>query len=198
MRTTRICVDIRYLPRNWKSELTQSPSSPDMVIGNLKTLCKPKEINEFVIFPSNPAKLATLSSGCYLWYYPRDGSQFSQVTLAIYICLLAHLAKFGPIRGKISAQAHTIVKQICFPNGNVLFLSLLSLSKNWMHNEVRGCAEISPNSVFSEIVPDHQPKLIVLVKFSHGPIFHYAFSSWREITMTKTIHCHWENRFVLQ
>ena len=26
--------------------------------------------------------------------------------------------------GKISAQPHTIVKQICFPNGNVLFLSL--------------------------------------------------------------------------
>ena len=31
--------------------------------------------------------------------------------------------------GKISAQPHTIVKQICFPNGNVLFLSLFSLSK---------------------------------------------------------------------
>ena len=25
-------------------------------------------------------------------------------------------------RGKVSAQPHTIVKQICFPNGNVLFL----------------------------------------------------------------------------
>ena len=32
--------------------------------------------------------------------------------------------------GKISAQPHTIVKQICFPNGNVLFLSLFSLSNN--------------------------------------------------------------------
>ena len=31
---------------------------------------------------------------------------------------------------KISAQPHTIVKQICFPNGNVLFLLLFSLSKN--------------------------------------------------------------------
>ena len=36
----------------------------------------------------------------------------------------------GIYYGKISAQPHTIVKQICFPNGNVLFLSLLSLSKN--------------------------------------------------------------------
>ena len=32
--------------------------------------------------------------------------------------------------GKISAQSHAIVKKICFPNGNVLFLSLFSLSKN--------------------------------------------------------------------
>ena len=31
---------------------------------------------------------------------------------------------------KISARPHTIVKQIDFPNGNVLFLSLFSLSKN--------------------------------------------------------------------
>ena len=31
--------------------------------------------------------------------------------------------------GKISAQHHTIVKQICFPNGSALFLSLFSLSK---------------------------------------------------------------------
>ena len=36
--------------------------------------------------------------------------------------------------GKISAQPHTIFKQICFPNGNVMFLSLFSLSKNWIHN----------------------------------------------------------------
>ena len=47
--------------------------------------------------------------------------------------------------GKISAQPHTIVKQICFPNGNVLFLSLFSLSKNWMHNVGWGCAEILPD-----------------------------------------------------
>ena len=36
------------------------------------------------------------------------------------------------------------------------------------------------------------------VKFPHSPILNYAFSSWIEKTMTKTIHCHWENRFVLQ
>ena len=36
------------------------------------------------------------------------------------------------------------------------------------------------------------------VKFPHSPILHYAFSSWLEKIMTKTIHCHWENRFVLQ
>ena len=36
------------------------------------------------------------------------------------------------------------------------------------------------------------------VKFPHSPILNYAFSSWIEQTMTKTIYCHWENRFVLQ
>ena len=51
---------------------------------------------------------------------------------------------FNFIPGKISAQPHTIVKQICFPNGNVLFLSLFSLFKNWMHNVVWGCTEILP------------------------------------------------------
>ena len=40
--------------------------------------------------------------------------------------------------------------------------------------------------------------LMMLVKFRHSPILHYAFSSWIEKAMTKTIHCHWENRFVLQ
>ena len=49
--------------------------------------------------------------------------------------------------GKISAQPHTIVKQICFLNGNVLFLLLFSLSKNWMYNIVWGCAEILPKTV---------------------------------------------------
>ena len=34
-----------------------------------------------------------------------------------------------------------------------------------------------------------------LIKFPHSPILHYAFSSWVEKTMTKTIRCHWENRF---
>ena len=46
--------------------------------------------------------------------------------------------------GKISAQPHTIVKQIWLPSGNVLFLLLFSLSKNWMHNVGWGCAEIVP------------------------------------------------------
>ena len=38
----------------------------------------------------------------------------------------------------------------------------------------------------------------VRVKFPHSPILHYAFSSWIEKTMTKTIDCHWEDRFVSQ
>ena len=38
----------------------------------------------------------------------------------------------------------------------------------------------------------------IWVKFPHSPILHYAFSSWTEKTMTKTIHFRWEKRFVLQ
>ena len=52
--------------------------------------------------------------------------------------------------GKIFAQPHTIVKQICFPNGDVLFLSLSSLSKNWIHNVGWGCAEILPSILLKE------------------------------------------------
>ena len=47
------------------------------------------------------------------------------------------------IWGKVSAQLRTIVKQICSPNGNVLF----SLFKNWMHNVGWGWAEILPHLV---------------------------------------------------
>ena len=44
----------------------------------------------------------------------------------------------------------------------------------------------------------HRPpwRKVYWVKFLHRPILHYAFSSWIEKTMTKTMHCHWENRFV--
>ena len=40
-------------------------------------------------------------------------------------------------------------KQICFSNGNVLFFSLFSLVKNWMHNVVWGCTEILPSPLVS-------------------------------------------------
>ena len=36
----------------------------------------------------------------------------------------------------------------------------------------------------------------ILVKFPHSPILNYAFSSWIEKTMTKTINFHRENRFL--
>ena len=64
----------------------------------------------------------------------------SQMLLPVLIFHFPTL-QFSQSSGKIFAQPHTIVKQICFPNGDVLFLSLFSLSKNWMHNVVWGCAE---------------------------------------------------------
>ena len=72
------------------------------------------------------------------------GPRFSFLWCRCYSCTL--LKTVDSVSGKFSAQPHTIVKQICFPNGNVLFLSLFSLFKNWMHNVVWGCAEILPNS----------------------------------------------------
>ena len=47
----------------------------------------------------------------------------------IRICLSA-LLLFITGFDTVSAQPHTIVKQICFPNGNLLFISLFSLVKN--------------------------------------------------------------------
>ena len=37
------------------------------------------------------------------------------------------------------------------PNGNLLLLLLFSLSKNWMHNVVWGCAEILPKTLGVQI-----------------------------------------------
>ena len=71
------------------------------------------------------------------------GPRFSFLWCRCYSCTL--LKTVDSVSGKFSAQPHTIVKQICFPNGNVLFLSLFSLFKNWMHNVVWGCAEILPS-----------------------------------------------------
>ena len=71
------------------------------------------------------------------------------------------------------------------------------LTKDCMHNEVWGCAETLPKLTLLQ--PQERPISIPQkVKFPHGPILHYAFSSWIEKTRTKTIPCDWENRFVLQ
>ena len=71
----------------------------------------------------------------------------SQRTVRRWLCDILDLKQIiNRGVGKISAQPHTIVKQICFPNGSVLFLSLFSLSKNRMHYVVMGCAEILPRS----------------------------------------------------
>ena len=50
----------------------------------------------------------------------------------------------GRLYGKVSAQPHTIVKQICFPNGFPNCFCYCFLCSR-MHNEGQGCAEILPN-----------------------------------------------------
>ena len=65
--------------------------------------------------------------------------------MMVKLAILIIVAMIGI--GKVSVQPHTIVKQICFPNGNVLFLSLFPLFKNWMHNVGWGCAGILPRNI---------------------------------------------------
>ena len=55
---------------------------------------------------------------------------FSRSALSCKKLTFRKLKNIDIAAGKVSAQPHTIVKQICFPNGNVLFLSLFSLFKN--------------------------------------------------------------------
>ena len=81
---------------------------------------------------------------------------------------------------KISTQLHTIVKQICFPSGNVFFLSLFSPSKNWMHNVVWGCPEILPTGLLLRGLP----VLLSLVWLqteldSTQPYYHYLLCTQR-------------------
>ena len=76
---------------------------------------------------------------------------------------------------------------------------VLSFDLLWNHTQM-----LPPMIDILVIVPPFtvicfENSLNYCVKFPHSPmpILHYAFSSWIEKTMTKTIHCHWENRFVL-
>ena len=57
--------------------------------------------------------------------------------------------------------------------------------------------EKRPRASTPNAIADDCPGDCTRVKFQHSPILYYAFSSWIEKTMTKTIHCHRENRFVL-
>ena len=102
---------------------------------------------------------------------------WNKVILAIinnslsFICFETFFSAHGWQLGKISAQTHTIVKQICFPNGNVLFLSLFSLSKNWMHNVVWGCAETLPTTE-----ADRYCEKLVLILTTYRNVFDISWS----------------------
>ena len=57
------------------------------------------------------------------------------------LCLCMYLCQ---VKVRFFAQPCTIVKQSCGPKDDLLFTQLFSLSKNCMHYEVQGCAEILP------------------------------------------------------
>ena len=58
------------------------------------------------------------------------GSRFLLLLAFIIRICLSALLLFITGFGTVFAQPPTIVKQICFPNGDVLFISLFSLVKN--------------------------------------------------------------------
>ena len=97
------------------------------------------------------------NSLCFIYSSFQISSQNSPYSIKAFIG--SQIWKRILRNGEVSVQPHTIVKQICLPNGNVLFLSLFSLFKNWLHNVVWGCAEILPcdwlgtKTAFRQITP---------------------------------------------
>ena len=82
------------------------------------------------------------------------------------------------------------------------FMLIAILLKMWGASAWAQCGySVGGASVtFSSLRTYHQSNDYIsaknMVKFALNPMLHYAFSSWIEKTMTKTIHYHWENRFV--
>ena len=74
--------------------------------------------------------IRVLEGRCLFGIHLHVKERFSVKLLADLILFTQPSAMCETAAGKVSAQPHTIVKQICFPNGNVLFLSLFSLFKN--------------------------------------------------------------------
>ena len=94
-------------------------------------------------------------------------------------------------------------KEICFFNGNILFLSLISLSKNWMHNIVSGCAEIFTDYNFNWCWHHTQQKLkwyleLISVMRSYDKktfhIFENLLKTWG--TATKVLSLFWRYRWL--
>ena len=105
---------------------------------NTKAFRKREPARTSVVSPSNNKMAANPCCICKI------GPSILNADLSCLADECNRLLEYGADYGKISAQPHTIIEKICFPNGNVLFLSLFSLSKNWMHYVVWGCAEILP------------------------------------------------------
>ena len=102
-----------------------------------------KQIDIQVVFPSLKCFHFTIGPARFharCWIYLRRcwqkiGRNRRWVVIYSRTIVVMSLNSSWAIFGKISAQPHTIVKQICFPEDNVLFLSLFSLSKNWLTSQ---------------------------------------------------------------
>ena len=96
----------------------------------LKTFIFTSECVAFMSIGGGGKKRLVDSCELYFFVEPLTSGKSNQGLSRAQISVHRASAKVGPKSGKISAQPHTIVKQICFPNGNVMFLTLFSLSKN--------------------------------------------------------------------
>ena len=86
--------------------------------------------------------------------------------------------------------------------GKCVYTLIYRILHKWRLPSTVSCINIK-RKISSALVDKAKKRIdqqisISLVTFPHSPILNYAFSSWVEKTMTKTIRCHWENRFVFQ
>ena len=131
-------------------------------VEKISTRCNPKMYRRCFTSPWDWCRIFTLSFLANTSATLSTNQMLDDNQLRLSYSHLPALQIRYSLIGKISAQPHTSVIQICFPNGNVFFLSLFSLFKNWMHNEVWGCAEILP-LFYAETLLAHRDVSSVLI-----------------------------------
>ena len=104
--------------------LSQHVSGPTHLSGHTLDLIITRSLDDIVL--ASPKTTSPMSDH-FIIQCPIG---FSRSALSCKKLTFGKLKNIDIAAGKVSAQPHTIVKQICFPNGNVSFFSLFFLFKN--------------------------------------------------------------------